>query len=122
MSGSAYTLPPSAQCPGCGTIIVLPAEPIFPDTPPAICANCRSVVPDYRRETYEPVIQGAVHLPPAPRHFVTAPPPRAAAPRTDEVPPEERRYSRGKLFRSIGGLIAERGAVAVESAKGKVEP
>ena len=49
-----YGLPATAICPGCGTMVVLPAEPIFPDSPPAICATCETEVPDYRRQTYDP--------------------------------------------------------------------
>jgi len=124
MSTNRYNLPPSATCPGCGAIVVLPKEPLFADTPPAICGDCGVEVPDYRRETYD----SAVHQPPhapirlraVPPHFVTPAPPKPAPPRAAPTPIEERRYSRGNLFRSIGGIIAERGAEAVESAKDKI--
>ena len=124
MSTQRINLPPSANCPGCGAIVLLPREPLFSDTPPAICADCNTEVPDYRRETYEASVhQGSQppRLPSAPPHFVAPPPPRPRpAPVVDPTPIEERRFSRGNLFRSIGGLIAERGAEAVESAKDKI--
>lgn len=101
-SSYGYTLPPTARCPGCGTLVVLPAEPLYPDSPPAICGTCETEVPDYRRESYTPSGEGRV-------------PPRQAAP--PETPIEQRRYSRKGLFKSFGGILAERGAQAVESAK-----
>ena len=51
-STHGYTLPATAVCPGCGRLVVLPAEPLFPDTPPTICATCDTEIPDYRREAY----------------------------------------------------------------------
>jgi hypothetical protein len=108
MSASNYTLPPTARCPGCGTLVVLPAEPLYPDSPPAICATCDTEVPDYRRESFSPSL---AHR--APEH-------RPAPP---EPPPlEHRRYSRGGLLRSLGGILAERGVQAVEDAKGRFTP
>ena len=103
-SSYGYTLPATAVCPGCGAIVTLPPEPLYPDSPPAICAECDTEVPDYRRESYSP---------PAP----TAAPPVAAATPTTPTPIEERKVSRGGLFRSLGGLIADRAENAVESAK-----
>jgi len=101
MSTHGDILPPTAVCPGCGTLVVLPAEPRYPDSPPAICATCDSEVPDYRRDGYMP--QAGL-------------PPSMAEPLEDE-PVENRRFSRGGLFRSLGGMIADRGVTAVESAK-----
>jgi hypothetical protein len=101
MSAQGYTLPATAVCPGCGRLVVLPSEPLYPDTPPAICATCDSEIPDYRREAYSP----AAHLP------------DPSAEPVPEIPVENRRYSRGGLFKSLGGLVAERGIIAVESAK-----
>jgi hypothetical protein len=98
----SYQLPATAICPGCGTMVTLPPEPLYPDSPPAICANCDTEVPDYRRESYTP----PASFPAAPA--VSAPP---AEPLT------ERRYSRGGLFRSLGGLLADRAEDAVEQAK-----
>ena len=98
----SYSLPATAICPGCGTMVTLPPEPLYPDSPPAICATCDTEVPDYRRESYEPPLEF-----PAASSFQALP-----------VPPlENRRMSRGGLFRSLGGLLAERAEEAVESAK-----
>jgi hypothetical protein len=83
-------------------MVTLPPEPLYPDSPPAICASCDTEVPDYRRESYTP----PASFPGAPA--VSAQP---AEPLTD------RRYSRGGLFRSLGGLLAERAEDAVEQAK-----
>jgi hypothetical protein len=104
----SYTLPATAVCPGCGTLVTLPTEPLYPDTPPAICANCDTEVPDYRRESYTP----EAALPPRP--------PAAPAPAAPTSPVENKRYSRGGLFRSLGGLIAERGADAIDNAKERI--
>ncbi len=104
MSGAhGYTLPATAVCPGCGTLVVLPAEPLYPDSPPAICATCETEVPDYRRESYTPSAG------------LDSTPATSVAP----TPVEHRRYSRGGLFRSLGGLLADRAETAVESAKEK---
>ena len=108
MSAYGYSPPATARCPGCGAIVVLPKEPIFADSPPAICATCDTEVPDYRRSSYTASDARAAEQPPVP-----AP----AAPAAPSVPVEQQRYSRGRLFRSLGGLIAERGLTAVESAK-----
>ena len=94
-----YTLPATAVCPGCGRLVVLPAEPLFADTPPTICATCDTEIPDYRREAYPPSDTAVWDEPVA------------------ETPIEDRRYSRRNLFRSLGGIVAERGIIAVESAK-----
>ena len=101
MSAQGYTLPATAVCPGCGRLVVLPAEPLYPDTPPAICATCDTEIPDYRREAYSP----SAHLGAPIDELV------------EETPVEDRRYSRGGLFRSLGGLVADRGIIAVEAAK-----
>jgi hypothetical protein len=105
-----YNLPATAICPGCDTMVVLPAEPIYEDTPPAICAECGTEVPDYRRPNY---------VPPAPEHpngFVMTPPEP-----TESVPVEEQRYSRRNLFRSLGGIVAEKGIAKVEEVKSRFE-
>jgi hypothetical protein len=107
LSGYGYTLPATAVCPGCGALVVLPAEPLFPDSPPAICATCDTEVPDYRRESYTP----SAGLPPSPH--------QQRQPVPEPTPVAERRYSRGGLFRSLGGLLADRAEEAVESAKEK---
>ena len=97
-----YSLPATAICPGCGTMVTLPPEPLYPDSPPAICATCETEVPDYRRESYVP-----------PAAFPAAPS-VSAQPAT---PLTERNVSRGGLFRSLGGLIAERAEETIEQAK-----
>jgi hypothetical protein len=105
-----YSLPPTAVCPGCGAVVVLPKEPLFPDSPPAICGTCESEVPDYRRESFDPTTQPAPvtrQLPPIPHQPAPAP----------AQPLEKRVYTRGGLFKSLGGIIAERAEGALESAK-----
>jgi len=87
-------------------MVVLPAEPLFPDSPPAICVVCDTEVPDYRRESDMP----SASLPPSQAFGAPQAP-------VNTAPVEERRYSRGSLFRSLGGMLAERGAEAVEDAK-----
>ena len=65
-------------------------------------------MPDFRRESFVPAdgLRAPTHQPGPP-----------------EPPPlEHRRYSRGSLFRSLGGILAERGVVAVESAKDRFIP
>jgi len=104
-----YSLPATAICPGCGTMVTLPPEPIYPDSPPAICATCDTEVPDYRRESYVPTEQTAMPTAPIAPIAPLAP--------VETTPPEQRRYSRGGLFRSLGGVLAERSAEAVENAK-----
>jgi hypothetical protein len=99
-----YSLPATAFCPGCGTMVVLPAEPIYEDTPPAICATCETEVPDYRRPGYLP--------PDAPRDVAPDAEP--------ETQLGEQRYSRRNLFRSLGGIIAEKGLVKIDETKSRL--
>jgi hypothetical protein len=101
-----YSLPATAICPGCGAMVVLPAELLLAESPPAICATCNTEVPDHRRESYMP----PASLPPSQAYGAPQAP-------MDTAPVEERRYSRGGLLRSLGGMLAERGAEAVEDAK-----
>jgi hypothetical protein len=100
-----YNLPATAVCPGCDTMVVLPMEPIYEDTPPAICATCGTEVPDYRRPGYTP--------PEAPRDVVST----NAEP---ETALGEQRYSRRNLFRSLGGIIAEKGLVKIDETKSRL--
>jgi hypothetical protein len=111
MSSSGYSLPATAICPGCGTMVTLPPEPIYADSPPSICATCDTEVPDYRRESYRPP-QALPSSPPA-----ISPTPTAFG----GLPPESRKLSRGGLFRSLGGMLAERAEDAVENAKSHFE-
>src|SRR5690349_1615112 len=46
---SAPSLPATAVCPGCQTMVVLPVEPRGPEDP-LICGTCGVEVPDYRVE------------------------------------------------------------------------
>jgi hypothetical protein len=87
-------------------MVTLPPEPLYPDSPPAICATCDTEVPDYRRESYTP-----------PPSLPGGASPAAPIAPVDTTPVEHRRYSRGGLLRSLGGILAERGADAVDSAK-----
>jgi len=92
-------------------VVTLPPEPIYPDSPPSICATCDTEVPDYRRESYSP----------PPTHPGSAP---AISPTPTPLPAsplEDRKVSRGGLFRSLGGLLAERAEDAVENAKSHFE-
>jgi hypothetical protein len=109
MSARGYSLPATAICPGCGTMVTLPPEPLYPDSPPAICATCDTEVPDYRRESYIP-----------PPSLPGVPPTASPIAPVETTPPEERRYSRGGLLRSLGGVLAERGVDAVENAKDRI--
>ena len=109
MSARGYSLPATAICPGCGTMVTLPPEPIYPDSPPAICATCDTEVPDYRRESYTPPPSLPGNAPPP----AITPTPTPLTTNLDM----DRKLSRGGLFRSLGGLLAERAEDAVETAK-----
>jgi hypothetical protein len=109
MSSREYQLPATAICPGCGTMVTLPPEPIYADSPPAICATCDTEVPDYRRPEYTPPPTLSSSAP-AP---AISPTPTQASP----SPMTDRKLSRGGLFRSLGGILAERAEDAVETAK-----
>ena len=101
-----YNLPATAVCPGCQTMVVLPMEPLFDDTPAAICAECGTEVPDYRRADYSPTVD-------VPTGYVMQ------APEEDETPIGEQRFTRRNLFRSLGGIVAEKGLVRIEEAKSR---
>lgn len=109
-----YGLPATAICPGCGTMVTLPPEPIFPDSPPSICATCDTEVPDYRRDSYDPNAAMPHMPPPIPaQHQPPATQPRPLTP----TPIEHTRVSRAGLFKALGGIIAERGEGIVNEAK-----
>jgi hypothetical protein len=109
-----YGLPATAICPGCGTMVTLPAEPIFPDSPPAICATCETEVPDYRRDSYDPNASLPYTPPPIPSQH--QPPPTAPRLLTP-TPIESRKVSRAGLFKALGGILAEHGEGIVKDAK-----
>jgi hypothetical protein len=102
-----FQLPATAVCPGCQTMVVLPVEPIDGHIPPAICATCGTEVPDQRRE----------YVPPAPEHPEGYVLPK---PQAEPTPVEEQRYSRRNLFRSLGGIVAERSIDKVEEVKSRL--
>ena len=87
----AYNLPATAICPGCDTMVVLPAV-VSEDCPLPVCGTCGSEVPDYRREA-----------------AVAAAEAEAAA----QAPAEERRYTRGSLFGALRDTVAEKGLAAI---------
>jgi len=87
----AYNLPPTAVCPGCDTMVVLPAY-VTEDSPPAICGTCGSEIPDYRREAVAAA---------------------AAEAEEAEEPVENRRYTRGSLFSALRDSVAEKGIAAI---------
>jgi hypothetical protein len=96
--------PVTAVCPGCNAVVVLPAEPLFEDTPPAICSTCESEVPDYRRPSFT--------MP-----DTLGPPTTEPTLPVEEPRPENQRVTRGGLFRSLTGLVADRGLSAIEQAR-----
>jgi hypothetical protein len=99
--GRPFSLPASALCPACSTVVILPAEPI---AEPLICATCGSEVPDHRR-VEQPVSTVEAD--------VARPLP------VEEIPIEDQRYSRRNLFRSLGGLVAEKGIVKIDEVKSR---
>jgi hypothetical protein len=93
-------------------MVTLPPEPIYPDSPPAICATCDTEIPDYRRESYTPPTFQVPAAGP-----VISPTPISPS----EPPAAEKKLSRGSLFRSLGGFLAERAEDTVENAKSHFE-
>jgi hypothetical protein len=96
-------------------MVTLPPEPIYPDSPPAICATCDTEIPDYRRESYTP----PADFPAAPAGPTLSPTPTPISPTQD--PSADKKLSRGGLFRSLGGFLAERAEDTVENAKSHFE-
>jgi hypothetical protein len=115
-----YGLPATAICPGCGTMVTLPKEPIFADSPPAICATCDTEVPDYRRESYNPT-PAMPYTPPAIpiQHQTPVTTPQPLTPTA--TPIEHTKVSRAGLFKALGGILAERGEGIVKDAKETLE-
>jgi hypothetical protein len=87
----ANNLPATAICPGCDTMVVLPAV-VSEDSPLPICGTCGSEVPDYRREAAAAA---------------------AEAEAADQLPVEERRYTRGSLLGALRDTVAEKGIAAI---------
>jgi hypothetical protein len=113
----SYFLPPTAICPGCGAMVTLPAEPIYADSAPAICATCDTEVPDYRRDAYDSAAAVPLPFEPPQRHVPHSMPVQPVA---SGNPFEGKRVSRAGLFRSLGGILAERGADAVENTRDRI--
>jgi hypothetical protein len=115
-------------------MVTLPAEPIFPDSPPAICATCDTEVPDYRRESFDPATAETPQFPQPIPHFQQMFPPvptlqqpathiphaQPVQPTPSVNPLEAKKVSRAGLFRSLGGILAERGSDYVENTKGRI--
>jgi hypothetical protein len=88
------SLPATAVCPGCQTMVVLPVEPRGPEDP-LICGTCGVEVPDYRVE--EAMRQAA-----EPEHY-------------PEEAPENRVYTRKGLLQGLRDAAADR---AIAAARG----
>lgn len=91
---SVPNLPATAVCPGCETMVVLPAEPRGADDP-LICGTCGAEVPDYRVEAAIAQVSEPEHDP-------------------DELP-ENRIYTRKGLLQGLRDAAADR---AIAAAKG----
>lgn len=102
MDDLSHMFPALAVCPGCGEVVSLPTDPPHASSPPTTCAACGSEIADHR--------------------LASSPPPRlidpyaAGRPTAPDTPLEQRRYSRGGLLRSLGGLLASRGVEAADAA------
>jgi hypothetical protein len=94
---SIPSLPATAVCPGCQTMVVLPAEPRGPDEP-LECGTCGSEVPDYR-------VQASIAEVSEPEH------------EPDELP-ENRIYTRRGLLQGLRDAAADR---AISAARGLSE-
>jgi hypothetical protein len=91
---NAPSLPATAVCPGCQTMVVLPVEPRGPEDP-LICGTCGVEVPDYR-------VEAAIRQVSEPEHD------------PDELP-ENRAYTRKGLLQGLRDAAADR---AIAAAKG----
>src|SRR5690242_20807306 len=84
---SVPSLPATAICPGCQTMVVLPVEPRGPDDP-LICGTCGVEVPDFR-------VEAAMR--------------EAAEPEHDpDALPENRDYTRRGLLQGLRDAAADR--------------
>jgi hypothetical protein len=87
-------LPATAVCPGCQTMVVLPAEPRGADEP-LECGTCGAEVPDYR-------VQAAIAEVSEPEH-------------DPEQLPENRIYTRRGLLQGLRDAAADRAIAAARS-------
>lgn len=92
---SAPSLPATAICPGCQTMVVLPVEPRGAEDP-LICGTCGVEVPDYR------VVEATMREAGVPEH-------------DPEQLPENRVYTRKGLLQGLRDAAADR---AIAAAKG----
>jgi hypothetical protein len=88
-------MPSTAICPGCNTMVVLPAEPRGADDP-LICGTCGSEVPDYRIQLAIEEAERAANPPP-------------------EILPEHRIYTRKSLLQGLRDTAADK---ALQVARG----
>ena len=91
---TSASLPATAVCPGCQTMVVLPVEPRGPEDP-LICGTCGVEVPDYR-------VEAAMREAVEPEHY------------PDELP-ENRVYTRKGLLQGLRDAAADR---AIAAARG----
>jgi len=88
---SGVSLPATAVCPGCQTMVVLPAEPRLEE--PLICGTCGAEVPDYRLQIEQ-----------------------VSEPEYEPEPlPENRVYTRRGLLQGLRDAAADR---AINAARG----
>ena len=90
---NSASLPATAICPGCQTMVVLPAESRSPDDP-LICGTCGAEVPDYRLEAAAAAAE-AGEPEPAPL-------------------PENRIYTRKGLLQGLRDAAADRALAAAK--------
>ena len=83
---------------------MLPAE-ADESSPPSICGTCGAEIPDYRREA----------VPAGTASGVGGTSTHAASTATaeEDEPVENRRYTRGSLFRALSDTVAEKGLAAL---------
>ena len=91
---SPASLPATAVCPGCQTMVVLPVEPRGPEDP-LICGTCGVEVPDYRLTAAIAEVSEPEYDP-------------------DELP-ENRIYTRKGLLQGLRDAAADR---AIAAARG----
>ena len=95
MSAYQYNLPETAICPGCDTMVVLPVV-VSEDGSLPICGTCGSEVPDPRIAVVAAAAEAA-----------------AEAEAEAQLPPENRRYTRGSLLSALRDTVADKGIAAL---------